>query len=242
MRWAKPEAAVSIENATEPALVAVAGVVLEAFTEGVLWWADQRLMVVADLHLEKGSSFARGGRMLPPYDTRSTLARLNALTDRLEPTVIVSLGDSFHDDSGAERLCADDLHALNGLQHGRDWVWIAGNHDPSANTCLPGDRCDSLALGPVRFVHEPEPEAESGEIAGHLHPAARVAGRGRSVRRRCFVGDGQRLILPAFGAYTGGLNILDKAYAGLFEPRSFRAFVMGDEKVYPVPTRMLRPD
>ena len=227
---------------SEATLVGVAGVVFEAFPEGVLWWADQRLLIVADLHLEKGSAFARRGQLLPPYDTAATLTRLARLVARFDPAVVVSLGDSFHDDGGAARLNRRDRDTLSALQAGRDWVWIAGNHDPNAPAGLEGAHLDSLAIGAVRFVHEPELMAASGEIAGHLHPAARVAGRGRSVRRRCFIGDGERLVMPAFGAYTGGLNVMDPAFAGLFVRRSLRAFMLGEDRVYAVGPRVLRPD
>jgi hypothetical protein len=226
----------------EPALVAVAGVVLEAFPDGGLWWADRRLLVIADLHFEKGSAFARRGRMLPPYDTTETLARLARLIDRLAPQVVVALGDSFHDDGGAARMMPHDRAALAALQQGRDWIWIAGNHDPARPDGLDGTHLDALAIGPVVFRHEPTGGPTAGEIAGHLHPAARVAGRGKWVRRRCFAGDGARLILPAFGAYAGGLNVLDAAFAGLFEQPAFRAFMLGDDRVYPVGPKVLRPD
>src|SRR5262245_3425482 len=122
-----------------PALIGVAGVVLEAFAEGVLWWAERRMLIVADLHLEKGSSYARRGQMLPPYDTPETLARLTALVARLEPAVVVALGDSFHDDGGAARLSHRDRDSLRALQKGRDCVWIAGNHDPGRPHGLDGD-------------------------------------------------------------------------------------------------------
>lgn len=227
---------------TEPALVAVAGVVLEAFPEGVLWWADQRLLVVADLHLEKGSAFARRGQLIPPYDTATTLGRLQRLVARLEPKIVVCLGDSFHDDGGPARLHYDHRSTLAAMQIERDWIWIAGNHDPAAPQGLDGSHLDALAVGPVRFIHEPAAMASFGEIAGHLHPAARVAGRGRSLRRRCFVGDGERLVMPAFGAYAGGLNVMDRAFAGLFEPASLRAFMLGEDRVYAVGPKALRPD
>ncbi len=236
------DAARHITEEAKPALVGVAGVVLEAFAEGALWWADRRLLAVADLHFEKGSAFARRGRMLPPYDTRETLARLTRLVDRLDPAVIVALGDSFHDDGGPARLSATDRSALTALQAGRDWIWIAGNHDPAAPAGLGGSHAETLALGPVTFRHEPSPSGVEGEIAGHLHPAARVAGRGKSVWRRCFAGDGSRLVLPAFGAYAGGLNVLDRAFAGLFASATFRAFVLGEDRVYAVSRRALRPD
>ncbi len=226
---------------TEPALVAVAGVVLEAFPEGVLWWADRRMLVVADLHLEKGSSFARRGQFLPPYDTAETLARLARLVARLAPVAIVALGDSFHDDGGAARLRPADRDALQALLRGRDMMWIAGNHDPAPPAGIGGDHAETLQVGPVTFRHAPLASAR-GEIAGHLHPAARVAGRGRFVRRKCFAGDRHRLVLPAFGAYAGGLNVLDRAFAGLFAAETFRAFVTGEARVYAVRRETLRRD
>jgi DNA ligase-associated metallophosphoesterase len=224
-----------------PTLIGVTGVVLEAFAEGALWWADRRMLVVADLHLEKGSSYARRGQMLPPYDTAETLRRLGRLVARLDPDVVIALGDSFHDDDGATRLSAGDRDALHALQTGRDFVWIAGNHDPGRPHGLDGDHADEIAAGPIVFRHEPKPGA-AGEIAGHLHPSARVAGRGKSVRRKCFAGDGHRLVLPAFGAYAGGLNVLNRAFAGLFAAATFRVFMLGEERVYPVGRRALRPD
>jgi DNA ligase-associated metallophosphoesterase len=224
-----------------PALLGVAGVVLEALAEGVLWWADRRMLAVADLHLEKGSSYARRGQMLPPYDTTETLHRLGRLVARLDPAVVIALGDSFHDDGGAGRLNPRDREMLRDLQRGRDFVWIAGNHDPGRPHGLDGMHMNELAVGPIVFRHEPRPGA-TGEIAGHLHPSARVAGRGRSVRRKCFAGDGHRLVLPAFGAYAGGLNVLDRAFAGLFASATFRAFMLGGERVYPVGRKALRPD
>jgi len=227
---------------SSPALVAVAGVVLEAFPEGALWWADQRLLIVADLHLEKGSSFARRGQMLPPYDTSETLARLALLMARFEPRTVVALGDSFHDSAAAARLLAHDRAALLAIQAGRDWVWVAGNHDPGKPAGIPGEHVPALTVGPLRFRHEPSKGGVSGEVAGHLHPSARVYGRGRSVRRKCFAGDGYRLILPAFGAYAGGLNVLDRAFTGLFAPPTFRVFMLGESRIYAVGPRALRPD
>ncbi len=226
---------------TLPILVGVAGVVLEAFPEGVLWWADRRMLIVADLHLEKGSSYARRGQFLPPYDTTETLHRLTRVVARFDPATVLALGDSFHDDGGSARLLSRDREHLRALQRGRDFVWIAGNHDPGPPAGLDGDHVAMLELGPITFRHEPQAGA-TGEIAGHLHPAAKVAGRGRSVRGKCFAGDGRRLVLPAFGAYAGGLNILDRAFAGLFEMATFRAFVAGEERVYAVHPKALRRD
>jgi DNA ligase-associated metallophosphoesterase len=217
------------------------GVMIEALTEGALWWADERLLIVADLHLEKGSSFARRGQLLPPYDTRETLARLARLIERFTPATVVALGDSFHDVDGPVRMATGDRGVLARLQLGRTWIWIAGNHDATAPEALAGDYVDQLAIGRLVFRHEPARATAVGEIAGHLHPAARVWARGRSVRRRCFIGDGERLILPAFGAYAGGFNILDKAFAGIFA-RTPTAFVLGNDRVYPVRRAGLRAD
>jgi DNA ligase-associated metallophosphoesterase len=225
--------------ASEPCLVGVFGVVLEAFPEGALWWDHERLLVVSDLHLEKGSAFARRGRLLPPYDTTETLLRLSDLIARLAPKTVVALGDSFHDDGGPARMSPRDRVTLAALQVGRDWVWVAGNHDREPPAGLAGDHVEALALGPLTLRHEPRPAPAQGEVAGHLHPCARVIGRGRSVRRPCFAGDGYRLILPAFGAYAGGLDVLDRAFTGLFAAATFRAYMLGDERVYPVGRKAL---
>ncbi len=229
------------KSLSEPALVGVSGIVMEAFAEGALWWADERMLIVADLHLEKGSSFARRGQLLPPYDTADTLSRLAVLVRGLDPATVLALGDSFHDDEGSARLSPRDRDALAVLQAGRHWVWIAGNHDRARPTGLEGDHLDELAVGRLVLRHEPTRGAVEGELAGHLHPSARVAGRGKSVRRRCFVGDGTRLVLPAFGAYAGGLNILDRAFEGLFGG-GLSAFVLGDRRVYAVGRGSLRAD
>lgn len=241
MPWAMSEPALRLTHNAPPTLVGVMGVMIEALAEGALWWADERLLIVADLHFEKGSAFARRGQLLPPYDTRETLARLAELIDRFDPATVIALGDSFHDTDGPTRMAPSDRSALACLQAGRMWIWIAGNHDPMAPAALAGDHADELAIGRLVFRHEPGDRPAAGEIAGHLHPAARVWARGRSVRRRCFVGDGERLIVPAFGAYTGGFNILDQAFAGLFG-RTPTAFVLGNDRVYAVRRAGLRAD
>jgi DNA ligase-associated metallophosphoesterase len=230
------------DNAAPVALISVAGVELEALPPGVLWWADQRLLAVADLHLEKGSSFARRGWMLPPYDTRTTLAALAMLIEDLDPRIVVTLGDSFHDGDGPHRMEASDRDWLVSLQRGRDWVWIAGNHDPAAPPGLDGISAETFAIGPLTFRHEPGPGPSLGEVAGHLHPAARVAGRLGSVRRRCFAGDDTRLVMPAFGAYAGGLNVLDPAFAGVVPHGRLRCWMVGKSQLYEVRRSALRHD
>jgi uncharacterized protein len=235
--------AISPANLADPAVaIHLGGASFIADAMGALYWPEERLLVVADLHLEKGSSYARRRVFLPPYDTAMTLAALAALIARYAPRTIVALGDSFHDVEASERLPAQFRAALRQLQTGRHWVWIAGNHDPHLPDDLEGARHDELAIANIVFRHEPSSAAEAFEIAGHLHPVARVAGRGGSVRRRCFLSDGARCILPAFGAYAGGLNLHDRAFMPLFEGRERIAHVMGRERVYKISHRHCLPD
>ncbi len=190
---------------------------------GALWLAAERTLVVADLHLEKGSSYAARGQMLPPYDTRDTLRRLTAEVAALSPATVILLGDTFHDRRSEDRLAADDAETLRGLARGRTLVWVVGNHDADGPRALPGETADELELAGLTLRHEPRAGLQPGEVSGHLHPAARVKATRGSVRRRCFITDAERLILPAFGAYAGGLNVMDQAFAGLFA----RAPLMG---------------
>ena len=216
-------------------VIDIAGVALIADAAGALYWAEQRLLVVADLHLEKGSSYAARGMLLPPYDTAATLGALAALLERYRPQVLVALGDSFHDGDGPARLADHDRAALKRLQEGCDWIWIAGNHDPDPREGIGGSFAPTLAIGALMFRHEPRADAQDGEIAGHLHPVARVSTRGRSVRRRCFAADSRRVVMPALGAYAGGLNVRDVAFAGLFRDTGFIAHMLGDERVHSFP-------
>ena len=240
MRAAAEPVAGRSGDAGAPGSPVVAGVKLEIDCAGTLWWADERLLVVSDLHLEKGSSHAGKGMLIPPYDTAATLARLAAVIARRDPARVVSLGDSFHDRTAASRLSRPDLDALTAIMRGRDWVWISGNHDPEAPDGLGGTCTAELGIGPLVFRHEPRAGRDAGgEIAGHLHPAARVRARGRSVRRRCLASDGHRAILPAFGAYTGGLNVRSGAFDGLFDTTRLNAWMLGDGAVYRVPHKRL---
>ena len=215
--------------------VTVAGVSLVADCAGALYWPEESLLAVADLHLEKGSSFATRGVLLPPYDTAATLARLGALVARYAPRAVVALGDSFHDGDGPGRVSDGDRDTLVGLQRGRDWIWIAGNHDPEPVHGLGGTSVEALAIGSLAFRHTPS--GDEGEIAGHLHPVARVNGRGRTVSRRCFATDRKRLVMPAFGAYTGGLNVRDAAFADVFGTLAFTAHVLGEGRLYAIAAR-----
>ena len=220
----------------------VAGAALLADPDGALYWPEEKLLVVADLHLEKGSAFAKRGVLLPPYDTASTLARLARLVEHYAPRVLIALGDSFHDDHGPLRMSDLDRIKLKGMQRGRDWIWIAGNHDPDLPPDIGGRFADTLAIGALTFRHEPSERAPEGEIAGHLHPVARVAQRGRAVSRRCFATDGRQLIMPAFGAYTGGLNVRDQAICRLFGTLTFTAHMLGAQRLYAVAAERCLPD
>jgi DNA ligase-associated metallophosphoesterase len=210
----------------------VAGVNFVADLSGALFWEEQRLLVVSDLHLEKGSSFAMRGVLLPPYDTIATLGRLGAVLARHDPRTVIALGDSFHDRSAHGRLSAPDRDTIAAFQLRRDWIWISGNHDPALPSDLGGVVATEVAIGPIAFRHEPT--GALGEIAGHLHPKARVSTRGRSMERRCFASDGERAVMPAFGAYTGGLNIRDAAFAKIFQTLGFTAHVLGDNRLHTI--------
>ena len=220
------------EPAAARATVEVAGVTLVADLSGALFWEEQSLLVVSDLHLEKGSSFATRGVLLPPYDTVATLGRLAAVIARHDPPMVIALGDSFHDRTAHDRLSATDREALAALQARRDWIWISGNHDPALPSDLGGVVAEEVAIGPIAFRHEPS--GASGEIAGHLHPKARVSTRGRSMERRCFACDGERAVMPAFGAYAGGLSIRDAAFAKIFQSVGFMAHVLGDHRLHTI--------
>jgi len=213
--------------------VTIAGAALVLDCDGALYWPDAGLLAISDLHLEKGSSFAARGVLLPPYDTAMTLARLAVVIARYAPQAVIALGDSFHDGDGAARMAAADRDALRALQRGRDWMWIAGNHDPEPAIGVGGSFGAVLAVGALSFRHEPGGAA--GEIAGHLHPVARVSRRGCSVTRRCLASDGMRLLMPAFGAFAGGLNVGGRAFADVFGTFAFMAYVLGEGRIYALP-------
>jgi DNA ligase-associated metallophosphoesterase len=194
-------------------------------------------LIFADLHLEKGSAYARGRQFLPPYDTADTLARMARAMVRHKPARVIALGDSFHDGGAAGRLGQEDRSQLQSLMERAKFVWIAGNHDPDPPAWAGSEVTASFRLGGLTLRHAPLPAFEAGEVAGHLHPCARVSRWGRSVRRRCFVSDGLRLLLPSFGAYTGGLDVGDQAIAALFAG-SFHAYMLGQNRVYAIPGRV----
>ena len=196
--------------------IRLAGAPVTFRTSGAMWLEAQRALIVADLHLEKGSAYAARGQMLPPYDTAETLRRLESEAAATSAERIVLLGDTFHDRRSEERLADTHAGRLRALAEGRDLVWVMGNHDADGPRALPGRAVAEVEIAGLSFRHEPSAGPRAGEVAGHLHPAAKVRAAAASVRCRCFVTDGERAILPAFGAYAGGLNVRDVAFAGLF--------------------------
>ncbi len=229
-----------MENPTESSPLLLNGAALLALADGALLWPERKTLVIADLHLEKGSAFARQGQMLPPYDSRATLAALSAALVRHRPGRVICLGDSFHDGAASDRLPEEDRERLIAMVGAVDWIWIAGNHDPAPPPDLGGRVLAELVDGPLVFRHEAEAGPRNGEISGHFHPKASVQTRARRLQARCFVEDGNRLILPAYGSYTGGLSVWDPAISTLF-PKGFTVHLATGRRIVPVPkARLLR--
>jgi DNA ligase-associated metallophosphoesterase len=197
-------------------------------------------LLVADLHFEKGSSYLQKGLYIPPYDTRSTLSMLEGVTGRLKPRRIVCLGDSFHDTAAGERIEPTDLERIRRLGEMVDVFWLTGNHEPRLPQGLGGRVAAELALGPLNLRHLPRSSLSSElEIAGHLHPVASISRRGRRLTSRSFVANDQRLIMPAFGAYTGGLDVWAPEISSLFVEGRFTAWMIGRAAVYGFSSRHL---
>ena len=200
---------------------------------GALFIPALATLIVADLHLEKASSLARRGAHLPPYDTRATLTQLGQVLAGARPERLVFLGDSFHDGAAGERIAAEDVATLASLTAGREVIWIAGNHDPAPPLLAGGRVAHSLAIGAVVLRHEPLALAEGEcEIAGHLHPAAAITQRGRRLRCKCFIANAQRLLLPAFGSFTGGLDVQSAPIAALYPARDYAVWMLGGSAIY----------
>ncbi len=228
-------AAVAVRE--ESALIHFAGHNFEPLHSGALHWPAERTLLVADLHLEKHSSFARRGSFLPPYDTAMTLRRLAADLERTGATTVVALGDSFHRDYGTETLLDHDRLVLDGLTDRARWIWLSGNHDPSPHR-LTGECRSHLTYRGLTLTHHPR-AGTAGLVAGHLHPAARVVINGRSVRRPCFVHDGQTMILPAYGSGAGSINILSAPFVGVLNWSALDVTMIGRGALYPVSSKRL---
>ncbi len=222
--------------------ISMCGKSLIANSTGAIYWPAESALLVADLHLEKASAGAQAGAFLPPYDTRETLIRLAEAIDRYQPRRVIALGDSFHDQGAARRIGADDLERLKILQEDREWIWLSGNHDGRIGAEFGGRLDDEIKLAGITLRHQPACGSATREIAGHMHPAAKLSLYGTSIRRPCFVGNGRRIIMPAFGAFTGGLNVLDDAFLPLFGNGGMAVWMLGQEGLYPVATRLLSRD
>jgi DNA ligase-associated metallophosphoesterase len=235
-QWAARTA--RIEEPTETVLLHFAGQTFEPLPSGALHWPAQQALLVADLHLEKLSSYAARGSLLPPYDTALTLRRLEADVEATGVREVIALGDSFHRDEGTSSLSDADRLRLVALLGRTRWTWISGNHDPAPHGF--GATVTRLERAGLTLTHQPRRGAP-GLVAGHLHPAATVHVNGRSARRPCFVHDGRTMVLPAYGSATGTLNIIGPAFAGLFDWATLEVAMIGRGRVYPVsPKRLVR--
>ncbi len=220
------------------------GMNLALALEGALLWPEEKLLVAADLHLEKGSSYASSAaRLLPPYDSAQTVMRLEKLIETHRPRRVIALGDSFHDRAGANRLDESVVARIRRLTELTDFIWIVGNHDPKPPHHLGGRGAAELAIGPLIFRHDAimADDSAGGEVIGHSHPAATTPTRGRAFRRRCFVIGGRRLLLPAFGAYAGGLNVCEAVIRSLMEPEA-RLALLGRDRLHLFPLAAALPD
>jgi uncharacterized protein len=203
---------------------------------GAAYCVDERLLLVADLHLEQGASLARRGLHVPPYDTMATLNMLEQVLAETQAQRLVLLGDSFHDAVAHDAVLEQDANRLRLITSRTDTIWISGNHDPKAHDTLGGTCVDELAVGGVTLRHIPARLAVGEmEIAGHLHPGASIIQRGSHIRTKCFVADNRRMILPAFGSYTGALNVLSGAYAGLFNTAEAHAWMISRIAIHRFP-------
>jgi DNA ligase-associated metallophosphoesterase len=209
-----------------------AGYSLCALPEGALFWPARRALIVADLHFEKASWFAARGQMLPPYDSIATLTVLVAIAERTKAAELWCLGDSFHDSEGSDRLPEDARALLRDLTTRLDWHWVTGNHDSAMADPFGGAIREEAEVDGLLLRHEAVPGEPRPELSGHFHPKFRVSVRGRVVSRRCFVATGSKLILPAFGALTGGLDA--------HHPEIVRAVGPGAEALIAVEGKLLR--
>lgn len=203
---------------------------------GALFMPEEQTLLVADLHLEQGASLARRGIHVPPFDTQATLAQLENVLVQTAARRLILLGDSFHDKTAHEQLDEAASHRLSAITSKTETIWISGNHDPLPPLGLGGSAIDELAIGPLLLRHIPGAVPEqSFEIAGHLHPGAAVHQRGHRIQAKCFVADERRMIMPAFGAYTGGLNVRSHAFRGLFAEEKTKVWMIGRAAIHSFP-------
>ncbi len=208
---------------------------------GALFVPEFKTLLIADLHLEKASNMAKRGAHLPPYDTRASLIQLEAVITQARPEQLIFLGDSFHDDEARTRIADEDLVRLRAITESAATIWITGNHDPHPPTDIGGRIADKVVLGGVTLRHEPKQLGpDEFEIAGHLHPGGAVSQRGKRIHCKCFVGNTARLIMPAFGSFTGGLSISAMPFRGLFTEKDSHAWMLGQRAIFKFPARRVR--
>lgn len=236
---AAPSAKPSERPGRQSAAVLLGGEPVLLDSSGALVLPERQTVVFADLHFEKGSAFAERGALLPPWDSAATLERIEAVLACHAPDRIVCLGDSFHDTGGGSRMAGPLSGRLRRLADRYDWIWITGNHDPEIPDGAGGAVAHEFSIGNLRFLHEPEGATGGIEVCGHFHPKARIRAGPRRITRPCFIGDERLLILPSFGAYTGGLDIMNPAIAGLF-PGAFTAWLISNGSVYAFPSARTR--
>lgn len=218
--------------------IRLGGLELVPDISGALFAPELKTLLLADLHMEKASNMARRGVHLPPYDTRATLTLLETVVAHALPETLIFLGDSFHDDDARERIDAADLARLQAIAERFDTLWITGNHDPNPPSDIGGRIVTELALGNVTLRHEPSQLGEGEfEIAGHLHPGATVSQRGKRIRCKSFIGNGQRLVMPAFGSFTGALSISAAPFRKIFATDDFHVWMLGDRAIYKFPAK-----
>jgi len=206
--------------------------------DGTIYWPEQKVLIVSDLHLEKGAALSSGAP-LPAFDTIDTLQRLQRRVEALQPQTTILLGDSFHTTERAFRLPPDNLALLQKMGALTDFIWVTGNHDRHLPERLPGKATDEVTIQDIRFCHEADNLAGQYTVSGHYHPKARVKLRATTLSARCFVQDGINLIMPAFGSYTGGLNICHDAFAPFISQKSI-IHLIHDNKAYSMPFQKSR--
>lgn len=215
------------------------GVSFVPHLSGALFAPAHKALLVADLHLEQGSALARRGISVPPFDTAITLSLLEQVIAETAPERLLLLGDSFHDDAGHSEIDSGHILRVRMITERIDTVWISGNHDPSPKPALGGRHAEAIFLGGITLRHDPTRKPKAAEIAGHLHPGAGIVQRGHMVRGKCFISDDTRIILPAFGAYTGALPVTSRAFHGLFDMGKVSIHMLAREKIYRFPGTMV---
>ncbi len=212
--------------------ITLAGIKFHPHMSGALYAADLKTLLIADLHLEHGASLARRGLHVPPFDTATTLMMLGDVIEELAPQKLILLGDSFHDERSVEAISDQHRRILEQLCGAQETIWLSGNHDPYMEN-------SSHQLGAISLRHEPSPDFQGFEIAGHLHPGCTVIQRGVHLRGKCFVSDERRIILPAFGAYTGAFDVSQPAFNNMFNMKTARAHMIGRQAVHNFPLARL---